>query len=126
MKILNYTLALLLLSASLVSAKDYGTINALGEITKNAGSTTVDDICDYYGTDEDWCIKYDEAGDDELQIISDSATDTTLKVENIGDGDAAIEVDELRVTSKSGQSNSILLKQDPDIDTNGVTITVRT
>lgn len=70
-------------------------VNSDGDIsTGSSGSLHMQDYVEIlFGTDSDWLVQYDTAGDDHLSIKSDSSSDTTIKIVNAGTGSAILQVD---------------------------------
>lgn len=52
-----------------------------------------DDTLLNFGADADFGIRYDETTDDQLEIVSNSATDTTIDISNAGAGDTNLVID---------------------------------
>lgn len=61
-----------------------------------------DDTPFNFGNDADFGIRYDETTDDQLEIVSNSATDTTVDIQNAGAGDAVLRVNGQDVTTTAG------------------------
>jgi hypothetical protein len=52
-----------------------------------------DDTLLNFGNDADFGIRYDETTDDQLEIVSNSETDTEIDINNAGDGDTNLTID---------------------------------
>ena len=85
-----------------------------GNIDVSGSTNWLDDIFIVFGTSDDWTFGYDETTDDQLELKSNSAGDTTVEITNTGAGDALLVVDKIPLNNLVPPNGT-----DPDVSIAG-------